>query len=181
MIPGQILLRATILALACSMGAALVSASSGPAAQDHPKATATNSEHKYTPLSNWVACAVISVRGYDGWTSQGGAAWKCDDGATVYDVLDEFTSARAAKAERMARLEEKGPKHKPWRIARTEPLGDATIVEFTEPVSVGTKDDASNQWAVMWARKATLLSIYGPDREHVIDYYQTRHGGDAKK
>ena len=55
MIPGQILLRDTIIALACSMGAALVSASNEPASdhsavQDHPKATATNSEHKYTSV-----------------------------------------------------------------------------------------------------------------------------------
>jgi hypothetical protein len=62
-----------------------------------------------------------------------------------------------------------------------EPFGDATVVEFAEPVSVGTKDDASNRWAVMWARDKTLLSIYGPDREHVINFYQTRHDGDAKK
>jgi hypothetical protein len=186
MMPGQILLRATIFALACSTGAALVSASSEPpsdhsAAQDHPKASATNSKHKYTQLSNWVACGVISSEGYDGWTSQGGVAWKCDEGATVYDVIDEFTSARAAEAERIARLEEKGPKHKPWRIARTEPLGDATIVEFAEPVSVRTNEDASNRWAVMWRRDKALLSIYGPDREHVINFHQTHHGGDAKK
>jgi hypothetical protein len=43
----------------------------------------------------------------------------------VYDVIDEFTSARAAEEERMARLMEKGPKHKPWRIAQVESLGDA--------------------------------------------------------
>jgi hypothetical protein len=108
---------------------------------------------------------------------------KCSDGAKVYDVEDTYTSARAAEAERKARLEEKGPKPKPkpWRIARTESLGDATIVEFAEPVSVGLKEDASNHWAIMWTRDRSLFLICGPDREHVIDYYQRRHGGEAKR
>jgi hypothetical protein len=106
---------------------------------------------------------------------------KCGDGAKVYAVTDTFTSARAAEAERMARLEGKGPKRKPWRIARTESLGDATIVEFAEPVSVSLKEDASNHWAIMWTRDRSLFLICGPDREHIIDYYQMRHSGGAKK
>jgi hypothetical protein len=183
---GQVTLRGAILALACSVGVGPVSGSNTytpdcSVDQDRPGAGDKYSEHKYTQSSMWSACGVISYEGYDGWTSQGGTALKCADGAMVYDVIDEFTSSRAAKAERMARLVEKGPKHKPWRIARTESLGVATVVEFAEPVSVGTNDGASNRWAVMWTRDKALFSIYGPDREHVIDYYQTRQRADAKK
>jgi hypothetical protein len=106
---------------------------------------------------------------------------KRSGGAKVYAVEDSYTSARAAEAARKSRLEEKGPERKPWRIARTESLGDATIVEFAEPVSVRLKEDASNHWAIMWTRDRSIFMIYGPDREHVIDYYQRRHSGEAKR
>jgi hypothetical protein len=33
----------------------------------------------------------------------------------------------------------------------------------------------------VWAREASLFLIYGPDREHVMDFYQTRYGESAKK
>ena len=105
---------------------------------------------------------------------------KCGDGTKVYAVTDTYTSARAAEAESKERLEEKAPTRKPWRIARTESLGDATIVEFAEPVSVGLKEDASNHWAIIWTRDRSLFLISGADREHVIDYYQMRHSGEAK-
>jgi hypothetical protein len=186
MMPGQILPRATILALAISVGAGLASGTGAhqpdrAAGQDQPNAGATNSEHKYTPFYGWNACGGIPYEGYDGQLSQEGSAWKCGDGAIVYDVTDSYTSARAAEAERMARLEEKGPKRKPWRIARTESLNDATIIEFAEPVSVRAKENAPNHWAIMWMRDRSLFLIYGPDREHVIDFYQTRYVGGVRK
>jgi hypothetical protein len=182
----QILRRAAILTLAFYVVAGLASGSSGrppdrAAGQDHPQAGVANSKHEYTPLSDWNACGVISHENYDGWVSQGGSALKCGDGAKVYAVVDDYTSARAAKAERKARLEGKGPKPKPWRIARTESLGDATIVEFAEPVSVRAEEDASNHWAIMWTRDRSLFLIYALDREHVIDFYQMRHSGEAKR
>ena len=149
--------------------------------QDHPKSGDTNSGHKYTKFTGWVACGGIPYEGYDGRLSQEGLALKCSDGAKVYAVTHTYTSARAAEAERKERLEEKGPKRKPWWIKGTESLGDATIVEFAEPVSVSLKEDASNHWAIMWTRDRSLFLICGPDQEHVIDYYQRRHSGEAKR
>jgi hypothetical protein len=185
MMPGRIFLRVTILAMACSAGAASFSTSNArpqdhSAGQDPPKTSGTNSGHNYTPSSNWNVCGVIPYSGYDGWTHQGGAAWKCDDGAIVYDVTDEFTSARAAKAESLARLQEKRPERKPWRIAQTEPLGAATIIEFAEPAPV-INEAAPCKWAVMWKRNEALFLIYGPDRDHVVDFYQRRGARAAKK
>ena len=181
MIPGQRLRRAAILTLTFYVVAGMASAPDRASGQDHSQADATNSGHKYTKITGWVGCRGIPYEGYDGRLSQEGSAWKCGDGAKVYAVTHTYTSARAAEAERKERLEEKGPKRKPWRIARTESLGDATIVEFAEPVSVSLKEDASNHWAIMWTRDRSLFLICGPDREHVIDYYQWRHSGEAKR
>src|SRR5262245_49124699 len=82
MIPGRILMIATILTLAFSVVAGLASGSSGRppdrvSGQDHPKAVATNSEHKYTRSTGWVACGRIPYEGYDGRISQEGLAWNC--------------------------------------------------------------------------------------------------------
>ena len=184
--PGQIVASVIILTLAFSVGAGLPSGTGAhqpdrAAGQDHPQAGATSSKHKYTQSSGWISCGAIPYRGWEGRRNQEGSVLKCSDGAKVYDVEDSYTSARAAEAEHIARLEEKGPKRKPWRIARTESLGDATIIEFAEPVSVLAKENASNNWAIMWRRDKSLFLIYGPDREHVIDYYQTRYVGGVMK
>ncbi len=179
--PGQISLRATILTLAFSVGAGLAPAPYRASGQDHSQAGATNSDHKYTRFTGWVACRGIPYEGYDGRLGQEGLALKCSDGAKVYAVTQTYTSARAAEADRKERLEEKGQTRKPWRIARTASLGDATIVEFAEPVSVSLNEDASNHWAIIWTRDRSLFLICGADREHVIDYYQKRHSGGAKR
>jgi hypothetical protein len=183
---GQPTLRVAILALACSIGGALTSQSNAYPAdrsvgQDPSRARDTNSKHKYTPLLTWNACGGIPYSGWEGRLNQEGQAWKCDDGATVYFVTDGFTSDRAAETERKARLAEQGLEGKPWRIARTDTLGDAVIVEFAKPVSVGVEEDASNHWMIMSAHDKSILSIYGPDREHVIDFYETRYRGESKK
>jgi len=186
MVCGQITLRATILALACSIGAAQTPQSNAYPAdrsvgQDSSIARDTNSKHKYTPLLTWNACGGIPYIGWEGRLNQEGQAWKCDDGATVYFVTDGFTSDRAAEAERRARLAEQGLEGKPWRIARTDSVGDAVIVEFAKPVSVGVEEDAPNHWVITWARDKSILSIYGPDREHAMDFYETRYRAQAKK
>jgi len=149
--------------------------------QDPSIARDTNSKHQYTPLYNWNACGGVPSSGWEGRIDQEGQAWKCDDGAIVYFVTDDFTSDRAAEAERKARLAEQGPEPKPWWIARTELLGEAVVVEFAEPVSVGVKEDAPTHWVIMWAHDKSILSIYGPDREHAMDFYETRYRGQAKK
>jgi len=178
---GQILRRATILTLTFYVVAGIASAPDLASGQDQSQAGATNSSHKYTRYTGWVGCRGIPHEGYDGRLGQEGLALKCSDGAKLYDVTYTFTSSRAAEADRKERLEEKEPNRKPWRIARTESLGAATIVEFAEPVSVGATEDAPNHWAIMWTRDRSLFLICGPDREHVIDYYQKRHSGEANR
>lgn len=181
MIPGQRLRRAAILTLTFYVVAGMASAPDRASGQDHSQADAKNSEHKYTRFTGWVGCRGIPYEDYDGRLGQVGLALKCSDGAKVYAVTHTFTSARAVEAERKSRLEGKWPGRKPWRIERTESLGDATIVEFAEPVSGGLKEDASNHWAILWTRDRSLFLIYSPDREHVIDFYQMRHSGEAKR
>jgi hypothetical protein len=188
MILGQIPLRAMALALTCLVVAAPISvanklsayAQARSAIQDTHKIGAVNSPHQYTPLSITFACGVRPYEGYDGRIASIRTEWKCDDGAMVYSVKEDFGSSRGAEVERLARLNAKSPEDKPWRIAQTESVGGITIVELAEPVSFGPNTAASNQWVVMRARGASLFLIYGPDREHVIDYYQSHHERDAK-
>lgn len=76
MIPGQITLCATALALAYFVVTAPISGGNKPsaypqdssAAQDSRKIGATNSPHQYAELSITIACGVIPYEGYDGWT-----------------------------------------------------------------------------------------------------------------
>jgi hypothetical protein len=189
MIPGQITLRATALALTCIVGAAPISGSNILGAfplnqsvdQDGRKADAANSPHQYTPLSVMKVCGAIPYIGFEGYVNSEIASWKCDDGANLHAAVEGFTSFHAAEAERMARLRGEGKVGKPWKIAHTDLIDGATIVELAEPVTLWDKEAASSQWVVMWAREASLFLIYGPDREHVMDFYQTRYGESAKK
>jgi hypothetical protein len=185
MIPVRITPRITALALACFVMAAAISVARVLSAKDLsadqviPQTESTKSLHEYTPSSITIACGVIPYEGYEGWTGSESAKWKCDDGSRVYFVKEEFASSRGAKAERLARLKEKAPAHNPWRIAQTESVGDATIVELAAPLSFG--DEETGKWVMIWGRNASLFSIYGPDREHVMDFYQSSHVREAKK
>jgi len=193
MIQGQITLRATALALTCIVGAAPISGSNILGAfplnhlvdQDGRKADAANFPHQYTPVSVTNVCGVIPYSGYEGRVNSEIALWKCDDGANLHDVKEGFTSFHAAEAERSARLRGEGEVGMPWKIAHTDLVDGATVVELAEPVMLVDKlidkDAASSQWVVMWAHEASLFLIYGPDREHVMDFYQTRYGDRAKK
>jgi hypothetical protein len=189
MIPGQITLRATALALTCIVGTAPISGSNILGAfplnhlvdQDGRKADAANSPHQYTPVSVTFVCGVIPYSGYEGRVNSEIELWKCDDGAKLHDAKEGFTSSHAAEAERLARLRGEGKVGNPWKIAHTDLVDGATIVELAEPVTLGDKEAGSSQWVVMWAREASLFLIYGPDREHVMDFYQTRYGDRAKK
>jgi hypothetical protein len=146
--------------------------------QDGRETGAKNSPHRYRRSSRWIACGFIEYPGYDGRIDAEGDVWKCDDGATVHVVKEGYTSSRAADAKRLARLEAKDIAAKPWRIAQTVSLNEATIVELAEPVLYR---GASSKWVIIWVRDTSLFLIYGPDREHVMDVYQTRYGGDVKK
>jgi hypothetical protein len=58
---------------------------------------------------------------------------------------------------------------------------DATIIEFATPAPAPTDNAAPCWWAVIWARDKALSLICGPDREHVVDFYQTHSEPGAKK
>lgn len=147
--------------------------------QDIPQTEATKSRHEYTPSSIMIACGVEPYRGYEGWTGSESAKWKCDDGSKVYFVTEEFGSSRGAKAERLARVKGRAPTNKPWKIAQTESVGDTTIVELAKPLTFDSEE--TGKWVVIWQRNASLYLIYGPDREHVTDFYQSGHVREAKK
>jgi hypothetical protein len=146
--------------------------------QDGRETGAKKSTHRYKRSYRWISCGAIEYPGYDGRIDAEGYVLKCDDGTTVHAVKEGYTSSRAADAKRLARLEGKDKAANPWRIAQTESLGDTTIVELTEPVSFR---GSPCKWVIMWVRDTSILLIYGPDREHVMDYYQTHYGGDANK
>jgi hypothetical protein len=179
-------LRATALAMACLAGAEPgpgsnmlgAHAISHSVDQDDRKASATNPTHRYKRSSRWITCGAIEYPGYDGCIGASGNVWKCHHGATVQVVKEGCTSSRAAEAKRLARLEAKDMAAKPWRIEQTETLDEATIVELAEPVSF---HGVSSKWVIMWVRDNSLFLIYGPDREHVMDVYQTCQGCDLMK
>jgi hypothetical protein len=187
-LPGHITLPATVLALAVSIGAAQSSKSSlldtyessRSANQDGQKAGAINSPHIYIPDSISISCG-ITYDGYEGWTNTELSVWNCSDGAKIYAATESFTSSRAAKKECIKRLEGKSRARKPWKIEQAVKLDEITLVELGEPVSAGFEGPESNKWVMVWARDASLFSIYGPDREHVMDYYQKRHKTGLKR
>jgi hypothetical protein len=187
MTPVRITPRISALALACFVVAAAISvvrvlSANSPdlsADQDIHQTEPTKSPHVYTPSSTTIACGVIPYEGYDGWTGSESVKMKCDDGSRVYFVKEEFGSSGGAKAELLARLKGKAPKHKPWRIAQTESVDDTIIVELANPLSFG--DEETGKWVMIWRRNASLFSIFSPDREHVMDFYQSSHVREAKK
>jgi hypothetical protein len=186
---GHITLPATVLALAVSIGASQGSKSGLPgryessrsADQDGQKAGAINSPHIYTPDSISIACGVIPYDGYEGIVNTELSVWKCNDGAKIYAVKEDFASSRAAEKERIKRLEGKSRARKPWKIEQAVTLDKNTLVELREPVSAGLGAPESNKWVVVWAHNASLFSIYGPDRDHVMDYYQKHHKAGLKR
>jgi|SRR5262245_3058924 len=188
-IPGHRTLHATALAMACAVGAVSVSRSddscinyaSRSVEQDDPKANNTNSPHRYTPHSTTIVCGVIPYNGYEGWVGSDTTTWNCVDGAKVYDIKEDYTSSRAAEAERIMRLEARDTARKPWRIKQTELVDNAMVVELTESAWVITEGNTSIKWVVIWVHYASLSLIYGPDREHVMDFYRTHYKETAKQ
>jgi hypothetical protein len=68
-----------------------------------------------------------------------------------------------------------------WKIEQTVSIDEVTLVELREPVSASFDSDQSEKWVVIWARGTSLFSIYGPDREHAMDYYQKHYKADPQK
>jgi len=186
-IPGHRTLRATVLAMACAVGAVSVSKSndlstnqlSRPVDQDDPRSSNTKSPHRYTLVSNALACGAIPYRGYEGRITTRRAKWMCTDGVIIFSIKEGYGSTRGAEAERIVRLEAGYSASTPWQIKRTESVGNAMVVELTEPVSVG--EGATNKWVVIWAHERLLSLVYGPDRDHVMDFFQTHYNDSAKQ
>jgi hypothetical protein len=184
-----IALPATVLSLALSVGLApnrspylhVTDASSHSTNQDSQKSGAIDSPHIYTPGAVMHVCGVIPYDSYEGWANTEMFVMKCNDGAQIQVANEAFTSSRAAEKERIKRLKGKYPARKSWKIEQTVSLDEITVVELREPVSTGFEDAQSNKWVVIGTRNASLFSIYGPDREHVMDYYQRHYKADSNK
>jgi hypothetical protein len=185
-IPGQDALRAIVLVLVFAFGPVSKSGDLNPGSpigsvgQDTQKSGTTNSPHQYTPHSVTIACGVIPYNGYDGWLASNTTTLNCVDGAKIYSIEEEYTSSRAAKAERMNRLAAKSTKRENWRIKQTETFDNTTVIELSEAIRMGTDSPSSNFWVIIWVKNASLLEIYGPDREHVMDFYQTNYQKKSK-
>lgn len=138
-------------------------------------------KHQYVVESVWNGCGFIPYEGWEGCMSQTGTALKCDDGARVYFVEEHCTSLRAATDERLSRLEMGDRKEKGWRIKRRIPFGDALLIELAKPVQVFQEEPATSRWICLWTEKSSLKLIYGPDREHIVEYFQAHHSGLGKR
>ena len=137
-------------------------------------------QHRYTMESGWNGCGGIPYAGWEGCTSQTGTALRCDDGARVYLVKENCTSSLAANNKRLSRLEKTDPSTQGWQIVHTEPLGDALLLELVSPTQVFTEEPGSSKWVCLWTEESSLVLIYGPDREHVLDYFKTRQKSATK-
>ena len=137
-------------------------------------------KHRYESESGWNGCGVIPYEGWEGCPSEGGTALRCDDGPMVYLVRDSCTSSLAANNRLLSHLEQTDQPAKSWQIVHSEQMGEASLLELANAVKVFTEEPASSKWVYLWTEKSTLILIYGPDREHVLDYFKT-YQRDAKR
>jgi len=128
--------------------------------------------HRYVMESGWNGCGFIPYTGWEGCISQTGIALSCDDGARLYFVKDHCTSSIAANNKRSLQFEKADSTTQDWKIVQTESLGDALLVELASPVRVNAQEPASSKWVCSWTEESSVVLIYGPDREHVIDYFK---------
>lgn len=130
--------------------------------------------HQYVTESIWNGCGGIPYAGWEGWTSQMGILLKSDDGATVYFVQDRYTSPGAAKGELLSRLKGAKGEGPQWQIIQTTPVDNVLLVELAAPVPVAPDGPALSKWVYVWVEDGSLNMIYGPDREHVDEYFKIR-------
>jgi hypothetical protein len=174
------------LALACSIAFGVVFDNPAQSSATNPQLIEQNhraldavSQPRYVIKSGWNACGGIPYKGWDGCTSQAGALLECADGAIVYSVRESCTSPKAAIAERLVVLNgSRSGLH--WKITQTTAVGEALLVELAEPVQVSPETAATSRWVYLWADGPSLRLIYGPDREHVMEYFNTRHTYEGK-
>jgi hypothetical protein len=105
---------------------------------------------------------------------------KSDDGVKVYFVQEHCTSPGAASKEQVSRLTGAKEATQQWQIIRTMPLDNALLVELSRPVQVELNGTASSRWVCLWTQDASLVLIYGPDKEHVVDYFRVRQKDQSK-
>jgi hypothetical protein len=141
----------------------------------------TEAQYHYVSDSGWVACGGIPYEGWEGCTSQTGIALKSSDGVRIYFVRQRCTSPAAATNRRESRLAGTVEGLHNWQITQATPLGEAVLVELDSPVQAGMEKPASSRWVCMWTEESQLLLIYGPDREHVVDYFNIRQKNAGKQ
>ena len=135
----------------------------------------TGQQRQYVPNFAWNSCGFIPYARWEGCRSQEGSRLKSDDGATVYFVQDHCTSPGAANDELLSKLqgaERRGPQ---WQIIQTVPVDNVLLVELEAPISVASDGPTLSKWVYVWVEDNLLNMIYGPDREHVDEYFRTYH------
>jgi hypothetical protein len=138
------------------------------------KADHSVAQPRYVIQSGWNICGGRPYKGWEGCSSQSGALFQCVDGATVYSVREHCTSPKAAVAERLRFLN--GSRlGRNWKITQMTAIGEALLVELTDPVQVSQETVTTSRWVYLWRDGSSLRLIYGPDREHVLEYFNTRH------
>jgi len=140
----------------------------------------SEAQHQYVMESAWNGCGFIPYKGWEGCISQTGIVLKSDDGVKVYVVQDHCTSPSAASNEQLSRLTGTKEAAQQWQIIQTTPLDNALLVELSSPVQVEMNGPASSRWVCLWTQDASLVLIYGPDREHVVDYFRVRQKDQSK-
>lgn len=169
------------LVLACSFAFGVVFDRSAHGGDTTPllieqgqKADDSIAQPRYVMTSAWNACGGIPYEGWEGCTSQSGTLLQCVDGATVYAVTEHCTSPKAVVAERL-RFLNGSRSGRNWKIIQTTRMGGALLVELSDPVQVSQETVPTSRWVYLWTDGFSLRLIYGPDREHVLEYFNTRH------
>ena len=163
-----------ILTCMVGLGALIDGHAHGALSQIGPGGQDNNAEarHRYVMESGWNGCGGIPYSGWEGCISQTGIRLRCDDGARLYFVKDNCTSSFAANNKWLFQFEKGYPATQDWKIVQTEPMADALLVELASPVRVNSEEPASSKWVCSWIKESSVVLIYGPDREHVIDYFK---------
>ena len=181
----RIAVFAACLALACWVvfGLAINQSAWGYVSQPLPtvqsrKAGDHAPQPRYVMTSGWNGCGGLPFKGWEGCTSQSGAVLKCVDGTIVYSVRDHCTSPDAAATEQLTVLGGVRSISPNWKIIRTTLMGGGLLVELAEPIQVLPEAGATSLCVYLWTEGPTLRSIYGPDREHVLEYFENRHKYD---
>src|SRR5688500_15817877 len=131
---------------------------SGPATQD-ASLSDTSPEHRYSGIIRWEASGTIFSKDGEGCGHQEGQIFRCDDGAFVYVVTDQCTSAAAAEAKRQTRLHPNDRTQPGWHVARALPVDGGVLVELAEPVQLASSEYDAVRWILVWTQGACAMMI----------------------